>query len=1381
MASSVSVSVYSLLLLLGALLAVVSGQSYNPYPYPQLSCPSGQTLFSLGDNNIADFNFGFAAPLSVPYVQLMPLNNTAIGGVLSQLSLGLGDNSASLLPVHLRLGLYLLSQTGNSKQATLIGQTDQITLWPSPAQVLYANLLTPVSLLQDQQLALGVSADSPVLIGQQYGAGLQGTQYYEYVELSMPTTLAYLSTGGGPAVAASGCITPGFLSSAASKVFNLCAYMETYSLPAPPLASLNPATSLYTQLTATVVVSTASPTTSSFGTGYTVTALYGQLTQTLSSPYYSFPDPSPVSVVVTLGGSKITSVTPSNLLYLSGSGAAAMVDGNGLSLLTSSGLQVVLQWSASSSQYQTVNSSNNGAPPSPAILFSGGSLVQVTTQSELAGTLPVCAPPPSYKPDVTPACPAGTVSVSYGDVTTTFVASSSEFGDATSANYILFRTVTINSAVSVSSLQYLMLKNPGIVLHMRLGLFNLSGNSGAPLYSLLAQSNPLTLANPTDGIVNANLPSAVSLLAGTYAVGVWFDQPVYSTYTQWAYGTTFSAQLSFLTVDSQGTFPSSITAQPEYQVPSVGLVGCAASTATVQFALCATFTYASTYSTYYNQYSAVVTALANKQSNGFGSYYPLIAAYGNYSSTNNPSLIYNLGLGGFSQQTNNLLYDPATTPSGQVVDASGIGLIWEVCFNEYGYYGPEIFCSISASVLSAVGVSYSTRYTSQEAIDSASYSSYYSATQAAAVSISYTPYTGGQVVCPLPTSPPPINAVSPPSVATPTCSGITSSQLQLGDGTILDYANNKEGNAVLGNVLYTNSFTAAAGWTISALAVDVLQNLGSVTIQLALYSPSNQLVGQTQPISLLQVIDQQVVASLMSPVTLVSGKYLIALMANASLNIATSAVSTPSMAAAGFVLPTALTSSTTAPAVPLLALGCAVATHAFCSYYQFYTPGASPVSTTYLYEGLLAASPGGSNGFGSYLTLSMLQGHMVVETRLATVTTSTPSNAGVITLALGSSGSIYTASTSGSALDSTGLKISGLNWATTLSYGSNGLTDSAAAAIYGAPVSAVFNFTALSSTGNAVPSCNLFSMPSSQSPPTPAKPSCPAGQSLVSYGDMVGADYVDSAEDIYWNNNGLIITSTFTTGLGAPTMLYQLGVGINKNFNVVTRVSFALYDANENWLGATNEVRLVNSQDEQVVGTLQTPLVLQPNTTYLMAQWTDASMYQSFTFSTYYNPCVFTQYTSGSWPSVLSSPTLEQDSCATVALGAFACTVPVTVTPSSSSGAGGPTVMSVSSSAAAPLSQPPSSSSGSQGAAPPGSQQSSSSSSSGNTLSGGAIAGIVIGCVVGTNLLLLVCLIGLCGLRPQDKRAGEKANTTNQADPASRNTQSRVEMIGREQ
>ena len=1346
-------------LALSLLALVLSTQLPNPataQPFtPQVpaltSCPtSTQLLFTIGSANYADYTdqAGTAYYPSYGGLYLTAFNNTDFGATITQLQLALGDNSGLAASVRLRMGVYLLGGGGGGSAQTgmLLGQTDEITLFPGPSQTLAANLLVPVTMLSENQYALGLWADGSFYpgwgagssydyysyysydsYGSSAGAGLYGgTESFFYSDIAMPTSIPFIYSGYQPlGMAAVGCFNPALYNGVNTKSYDFCIATAQYT---PAISKTDPSvipTTSTVSITGLLTVSTASPATTATGTGYTVVSLTGTMTTSTSGKGAYYPQSTTASTGIRLASttatSTVRSVTASQLLYLTSAGAASTVDANGLAFVTDSGVSVIVQYNSSSKSYQFVASSTTHFPA----LAGGGQVVSSLfplLPATFGGTedpLPaVCNSPlsalPAYAPDAAVSCPAGTSPVSYGDsqLSDSLFESEGTQWSSLQANFIVFRPFVVNQpAVTLYTLQYPMMKNPEAIIHRRLGLFANNGTSLAPQYTLLAQSNELSLYSPGDVMVSANLPTPVTVAAGQYYIGVWFDVPVYAGLWEYAYGKVFDVRLAFASVSAAGAFPATLTSpSADYRSVPMGVLGCAADggAAYKQWYMCARFSYAHPPSTpglppivtTYNA-TAILTSSARLQTVSFGSYYPLISAdQAQFSFFGTQGM--RLDVGSLTFPAPNRLYDPSTTKGGVVVDSAGIQFISSELYygGRYNYLRGALFNSISKPGSPAP--------TAQFTWTEVYYSSYITPASGAALfysNISYIAYTPNMQLPPcIAPRVGPANLVIP-QVVPQTCSiGIGSLAVSMGDSNPLDYSF----SSLPAGTIYTASITAPAdGIVVSQASVTLSDSttMPPTAFTIGLYSASGALLTQSTSVVIVQVLAGTIHATLTPSVTLTAGsKYTIAIQANNTLNMPTSTTTSPIMTASynpSGMLPTTFTASGTGGAVPLVLLGCATATHSFCGIFEYWQPGVA--TTSYIYQGLLATNgvSGADATYGAYQQVSLGSGHLTVLYR--DQSTASQSVSGYSNLALNGTAHVYTAASTGP-LDASGLSLVLLadNSVRQLAYSSSdsGVRDmSSVATAAGTLISAYFNVSSLASTGGTIPACNIVREPSSVTAP-PALPVCAADQSAFASGDDVNDDFFYTN----YNSPNFIITFAITTG-SEWVSVTQLGTGVTYNPNAVGHVKLAIYNSTAGFIAATNELTVVNPVDETLVGSLSQPVLLAPDTTYLIALWTDVALWQSFTWSNgdgSYENQVCGPATYGAWPAVLAS---SYYSCAAIPLEAFGCTV---AAPAGSGGSG-------------------------QSAA----------GQADHSLSNGAVAGIVVGCVVGTNLLLLLCL-ALC-------------------------------------
>ena len=1357
-------STLSALLVLCALTWSASGQAYSPMV--SLNAPStcGSTTFvKVGNDASANFTQYGATGVTVGsgYVYLTAANHSTLGSQLTQMTLALGDNSALAAPVLLRLGVYSLSAgVGSGVQGTLVGQTGELVLYPSGPQLLVANLLQPVVTIASNQYGLGVTTSNNF---KAFGGG-GVTSYYAYAyaayDYSLPAAiLGTASATYSTAIAASGCYDPSTLSSAGTSLYAFCGYVETY---AP-----SPSTTDYTQVSSTtqqvfsglIVANSSSPTTKSFGSGLAVATLKGSVTTTRSGQN-SFQLPQIATLVDQLSGTttqSIASTSPTNLIYPSGS--AALVDASGLSLVASSGTAYLLQWQAATLQYQL--RTTTGAVSGTTAL-SGFTLTPISASNP---QVPVCAPiAPVYTPPSVPSCPAGSQAVTLGDVTSDlssvyYVASGTGY---VSGNVLYFRPFYVQVAgTQVLSLSTYLFPNPNAIVHARIGLYALNGSITTPSWTLLSQTPEQVLANPLAGNITVPLPSVQTLGVGVYAVGVWFDAPVYSLATSWdAAPQPFNLYAQYTSQSSSGAMPAYAVPQADYSLAPGAANACVPGQSTTQFSICAAFRTGAA-ATAVDVYSGTLTVLSNKYSGPFGSYWNVVS--GNISRVG--YLQYPMSAGSVTSPTPNRLYDVTTTSGGVALDTAGVQFY-------ANYLGSEPYTFVLKSVLAPFTPTYAYAETLQLYYGAPTTYSGYGPGQ-----FTYASYTAGS---PIPnctyTAPTYINLVLPTPPAQETCTAYPGyMRATFGDTAISDFANQAEGNAIPASTIYTNAIIVQGSVILTQLAVDVLGNTAqNLSLQLGLYTSAGALLASTAQVLLAQVYDRQIILPLTTPATLTAGTYLVAVMASASLNIATSASATsPSASVASFSggLPAQMSVSGTAAAVPVTAFGCAVATHTFCSIIQYYLPQqlGGPTTYAYVYQGVLAAT---SNADGS-LSAVVVDIHGTYFQRY----TSVPNNNlyQFTQLSLAAPSRLYPGAAQ--PVDATGLQL----YSATV--GSLNLTYNAALGQYvdtwgrnAQKLATIqysqFSLTTVGTSGTLVPACNVLTLPQSVSPPLPSPPTCPSGQTPVTLGDNTKSDYTYSQEEDDYINGGNIVTRVFTTG-NATLSIAQVGLGLMNNMNTLVRMSFAVY-GRTGLLGYSHEVNVSNPQNDlTVVASLQAPVTLQPRTTYYFAMWADNSLFLEFSAPNN-NPCGAVPYIPGgtAWPALVPNT----GSCAGLAIVAYGCTTAppssatspptTTPTPTTTAGTGGASPTSAAS-PASPTTSPSTS-------IPPPPPQSTSTSSSSNdvSLSKGAVAGIVVGCVVGTNLLVLLCLFLMCNWSLKGSGDGvQKAPKNRESEP-----QSRVEL-----
>ena len=913
-------STLTLLALLLSLLSDVglrvAGQTYQPAPPPQLSCPPGQVFVQLGNSStLAYANHAEGQTSASSNVWMNLFNATQYGTSIYQMQLGLLDNSALQQPAHLRFGVY--SVTGTSY--TLLGASGEVTVYPYSDQVVYANLLTPVPLTLGGEYALGYWSDTTIYTatstanGYGYASGMTGPGSIAAAFTYTCPTCALTSRP----LAATGCAATSTVFGSPNQLYTFCAYLEQSTQPStPPIKYTDPG--VYTSLVEYqgVAAVSASASSNSFGSFQQVLGLLGTAS-TVNSPQSYAPSspipPAPTSATFVLG----SSASASNLLYTSAS--TSLVDSSGLSLSLSTNVTLTLQFNASTGQLQTIDPINGQVTGA----VTGYQLLPYTAAD--APCTPSLVAPVSAVPFT---CPAGSAQVVYGDSSRVTLYSGYALETAFLLGSVLYtRAFTVRTnGTTLYQVSMLVFQNPGRIVHLRMGIYaavnitNAAQSTTAATMALLAQTAQYTLINSADGVLTLNLLTPVALNASTtYYIGYWADSYLYTGYSYYFIFPSYFAPYS------NASLPQvwSSGGNGEANVPQASAIGCVANSAPSTFTLCAQFVESTgTLVTYTGTLSAIPLS-------GSVGVYEVVSGSGNVSTITMATGVlasnYSWTVGAFSAANSNLLYT-AASGSASYVDSLGLSLVFANALNS-AVTQSVIRFSPSTSTYTETQVSYTYSNTPATLTNRAS---------AVYLAAGSTPPS-----CPVPNIPPAAlpNTIAPVSVSKVLCSG-TSVVTTFGDSLSGDYTAHAEGSGVQGNVVYTNSFTAAANLTLSQVSLSVLANSASVlTLRMGVYSSSGALLAQTAEYLLNGVLDESVNANLLTPVTTVAGLYYLALWANGSLNIATGANSTSAMASAysHSGLPTSFTASTAGPSIAMSISGCGsqvVATHSVCGVFQ---------------------------------------------------------------------------------------------------------------------------------------------------------------------------------------------------------------------------------------------------------------------------------------------------------------------------------------------------------------------------------------------------------------------------------------------------------------
>ena len=1348
--------------LLAVLLPLSSAQPYIPQAVPFTSCPPSAGAFTAwGDDNTTHLTNrveqSSTSAATASYIYLTQFNQSAFGAVVYQLSLGLLDNSQLATVAHVRLGIFIATGTASGSTMQLLGQTDEVTLFPSTDQVLYVNLQTPV-VLQVGTYQLGMITDTLIYTG---GTPAPTTTYYNAASFAYSSYGAYgfLTTNTisysypSRAMGAYGCSSgTSPYSDSANVVYSFCAYVETV-VPTPSGATYSSGTqTLVSTLNGYFAVSATPSGTNSYGSYYAIVASEAVYRTTGSAAYY-YPSTLAATTKYLVAGTGSLAVTD-QLFYPN---TAVPFSPAGMSFLATDGTQYIVRALPGNPGGVQIQVSGQGNLTS----FLGGISASLSSAVATFNLTATCAPSSTttYTAD-TLTCPTGSTQVTFGeterlDTLGTYYTEGSGY---MYGNWIWFRQFTAYTPATVLyQLSLLTLANPSHVVRMRMGLFTTTQlSSASPNYTLVAQTAEVLLQNVGDTQVRANLLTPYTMVQGAnYTIGYTADSWLYASYGYYlSMPYYFSLPYSAQTATS---FPASVqTTYATTQTFPLGAYGCALQQTVVQLAFCAQLAYTTTSTVY----TGVLQALSTIGNNAQGTYYTVISAQANssvYTLATGVQTTYNMSLHSFNLFTNNLVYP------GQVrlLDTYGLQFIVQTPLATATY-------AVQLNMVNDPTAGW--RYSETQQLYSTT-----SPTILTSLLSNFTlvPYTGGALpACPILVRP--ANQVTPPSVPRVACPSITDSiQVTFGDAFVADYAMRAEGTSILPNVVYTNNFTAASTATVSQIAIGVLNNaaIGNIAVRLGLYDgTTGGLLGNTT-IYLSSVVDQMIVANLPNnaSVTLTAGRpYFIAVQANTTLDIATTAgAPSPSMASVfgtGLSLPSTFVSSGLAVTPSVAAYGCVSTTHSFCAYFQYWTPGGSSVTT--LYQGLLqAAGTAGSNANGAYIPITAAAGHYTAYTHV--VTAPSPSTTTTLsTFAASSSALLYTPSAQsaigGGVLDANGLTLllGGTRTVTLFYNASAGCFADSSGYTWGlgSPVIAGLNISVLNAT-SGIPNCALQTMPRTYVP-QPATPSCPSGQSAVVYGDDLEADLTSNQEGLYSMPNQDLFLRAVTSALTNYTSLSTLAYGLNQNLNTVARFRFAVYDAGYNLLAYTPVVSLINPLDSYVVANLTSPLIMPPATAFYIGLWTETAAYAGF--SSISAPAMSTPFNGNTPPAVFVNNAANSQR----PVQAFACTVanpvaaPSTAVVRASSAAATSAAMATSAMLPAPTSAaqtsraavtsaavtsaaatsalaPSTPASSSTGAVAPTTP---SSSSSGSSLSNGAIAGIVVGCVLGSNLLLLCCL-----------------------------------------
>ena len=1309
------------LLCLLPFLPFLVAQSYVPQfpPFTAASCGPDQTFVQVGfppytagnatlfpDNSPSTYLGTYWSPFLPVYVYTTPFTAFTFGATLHQITMALSDNSGLLGPVSVRLGLYLFQTPEKNvfdfNFASLLGMTDVLTLYPSKAQVVYANLMTPVKLLDEGDYGIAIYANGPVYIvgGPRYSGFSALPEFdFSYNDYQLPASIEMYDGDKARPVGAVGCIDKNAYHQPNTTFYAFCALVETYSRePKNNGDWFVSAMTNTTRYSGVIGVDSSRPIYNSegLGVGYPIMSMEGEVQQSTNAGSFYYP-PVGITAFPFRYSRNHTQYFPkaSDILYPNSS---IPIDKNGI-VITTSKNQTNLYFT-NTSYDRTIGSTGQTGIVTTTYFSSFIALPAEYLNDVITNcTLPIGY---QYVPDVY-VCPSTAAWVQFGDVSPmdTDPMEEDEYFQFLYPNLLTFRTFQpFTPDTTAYQLTYYTYSNPEAIVHMRMGLFRTNTSyvnsfSAEPQYELLSMTHEVELVNIDVGLVTANLDTPVPLNVGQlYAIGVWTDSMVYGPSAQWGVDAS-GIELPYTQNSPTGIMPSTVFALGgQSTIQLMGVNACAASNSLYTFNFCATFAqyvqdpFTLRWYQIKRYYSGQLTALTRLMTNAFGDYHIATAGNGTYTEVwwlvNDPlqpnstlgpvveTINGTWNLNNFQVQSPNYIY--VRSNSGLVLDDQGMQVIINVA-NDYDNV-------VYATIINAVKPRGSPEYFYQESQEYDYYDDYQQIPNSANVFFSA---ASDQALPNCPINYVPWNAITPASNPfIVTCTGLAQIQSTHGDNRIFDYFNSQEGNMVQANTLYTINFTAQAGTLLDQVSIDILNNAnitGFVTAQFALFGMDGSLVSTSAPFVMLEVLDQMIVVNL-NPVYNVTttGRYTIGFIVDTPFAVATSNLTGPVQSLASFNLPAGFQPTGLAPLLPITAYGCLSATHYFCASFQYYQgDNYSPITYDYLYQGLVRTQdvPDVSNSYGSYKPVAYAVGHLTLYARIARYAFQFLVGFTDLLLSQPGGGSgdstynvVYTQSTNGQPLDGNGLSFltnDDFGYGFSIFFNSTRGTyqDSTNAQLGSELLTTVVLKPVDLSVG--VPQCSWLDLPPLIYPNTTVNYSCDANTHSILWGDDVTDDYFYNSEGLYTNEHNLIVLSPINTGPGPDySTVTQLALALNQNGNVFAHIRMALYGSDRSLLAATNEVGVDNARDGILYFTLEKPVLLTPAAVYYVAYWSDVAFYsaagQDFDMANcYYN--LTSGYDRQPWPTSVGGQEAEYYLCYPLPVAALGCSTPNIVPP----------------------------------------------------------------------------------------------------------------------
>ena len=973
----------SLLLLLSLSPSPCSGQAYVPNvpPFTPSNCPPGQSFVQVGrldasnatafPNNQQGAQLGTYWSPFYQYVYTTPFTNRHFGAVLSQVAVAVLDNSGLPGPVYFRVAIYLFQEAQrnimNFNQASLLSQTDEVTLYPSKDQVIYVNLLQNVTLESEGDYGIGIYASDQFYIAggpRASGFSAEGqflfqTEYYN--DYSAPQAVFLYPGDRSHPVAAFGCLDVNAFDRPGLTYYAFCALVEEYRRQ--PANNTNVRVTSMTNVTrfsgVIAVNSSVWKNDSKLGAGQPIVYMEGDVQRSSNIGALSYPPAGYGAVPFTYRLQHPDFPQATDLLYPY---ADIPIDENGIVITTSRNRTRLFRTNRS------IDSTISAQGQTGALTNTYFSSFKIFPKEQLDTVITNCNVPSGYAyfPDQF-SCPAGSAWVQFGDVNTLDLdpLEESEIYDYFPPNFIAFRYFTVYTpSTRAYQLSYFTYSNENAVVHMRMAIFRtnttyVNSFSALPEYELLAMTREIELVNVGNTLVVSNLITPVDLKqGGTYAIGVWADTMLYGPQAHWGVDAA-GLTLPYVTVDQDGSFPGTIYALGgQTGVQPMGVNACAAAQSLLTFQWCATFAdyvfiiglgwFLET-----RYYTGTLTTLSTSYSNDWGTYYIMTSGNGTFIETFVPvagppappfDSAYKLGqqrkpsyingtwnLNNFQVQSPDYLY-VTSAANGLMLDQDGMQVIVNIATASDNV--------VYATIIQAVRPRGSPTWYYQESVE-LDYHDDYEPEPNSAAQMSMSRGSDAAPSCP-------DFAYVPWDLTWPgnepmdvDCVGLGNIQATYGDNRVLDYSYNQEGHVIPANTVYTVSVRIPAGTLLTQVSIDVLNNTGVsvgawVSCWIGIYSPNMTLISQTQ-IAMLEVLDQMIVADLYPNVNLTtSGQYLIAMLLDTDFAVATTQQTGATMNYSAGGLPTTFTPTGTAQVPPIVVYGCVQASHYFCASFQYY-------------------------------------------------------------------------------------------------------------------------------------------------------------------------------------------------------------------------------------------------------------------------------------------------------------------------------------------------------------------------------------------------------------------------------------------------------------